>query len=282
MRAEQSECIEEKLCDTRTDGGLPIVAVYTDNGTKLVSYAYDAWGNHTISYHNGGENTPAQYNPFRYRSYYYDTDLGLYYLNSRYYDSVVGRFISADSYVSTGQGLTGQNMFAYCNNNPVMHVDSEGNFPWLILIFLVASAAVGGYLGATSKTQLAANEPKPKNDILDENDSASNIEQNKTSSNNENIANDSTKEDLSTTDVIKNTIIGAGIGLAMGGAIIATGGVAVGAIKGIGAAYLGVNALQGFAIGALAYNTSACLVLPIFCIEIEPIEYETPSEIHLP
>ena len=140
MRAEQSECIEEKLCDTRTDGGLPIVAVYSDAGTKLVSYAYDAWGNHTISYHNGGENTPAQYNPFRYRSYYYDTDLGLYYLNSRYYDAAVGRFISADDIgviIATPMGLTDKNLYAYCDNNPVMRVDGGGAF-WDTLFDVVS------------------------------------------------------------------------------------------------------------------------------------------------
>ena len=58
-------------------------------------------------------------NPFRYRGYYYDADLELYYLNSRYYDSNTGRFISPDKYISTGQGLLGYNMFAYCGNNPV-------------------------------------------------------------------------------------------------------------------------------------------------------------------
>ena len=73
-----------------------IVAVYNASGTKIVSYVYDAWGNHIAHYTNGGGSTGAQYNPFRYRGYYYDTDLGLYYLNSRYYDSNTGRFISPD------------------------------------------------------------------------------------------------------------------------------------------------------------------------------------------
>ncbi len=64
-----------------------IVAVYNNSGIKLVTYKYDAWGNHTVTYSNGG-NTAAQFNPFRYRGYYYDTDLGFYYLNSRYYDPI--------------------------------------------------------------------------------------------------------------------------------------------------------------------------------------------------
>jgi len=69
-----------------------IVAVYSDAGTKLISYKYDAWGGFTTGYHNGGASTKATVNPFRYRGYYYDTHLSLYYLGSRYYDSVVGRF----------------------------------------------------------------------------------------------------------------------------------------------------------------------------------------------
>ena len=69
-----------------------------------------------------------QANPFRYRGYYYDAEGGLYYLQSRYYDPVIGRFVSADEYVSTGQGIVGYNMFAYCGNNPVTRADSTGHF----------------------------------------------------------------------------------------------------------------------------------------------------------
>ena len=58
----------------------------------------------------------------------YDEESGLYYLESRYYDPVTGRFVNADGYVSTGTGLMGHNMFAYCNNNPVMYVDPSGEF----------------------------------------------------------------------------------------------------------------------------------------------------------
>ena len=84
-------------------------------------------------YHNGGASTSARFNPLRYRGYYYDTETGLYYLNSRYYDSVAGRFINADGYISTGQGLLGFNMFAYCGNNPVMFFDYFGNCPHTLL-----------------------------------------------------------------------------------------------------------------------------------------------------
>ena len=65
-------------------------------------------------------------NPFRYRGYVYDNETQLYYLRSRYYDPSLGRFISSDSLMSTGQGVLGLNMYAYCLNNPVNMSDSSG------------------------------------------------------------------------------------------------------------------------------------------------------------
>ena len=106
-----------------------IVAVYDYGGTKLISYAYDAWGNFVVE---GSEtSTTAALNPFRYRGYYYDSDLGLYYLNSRYYDPNTGRFISADNeavITATPDALTDKNLYAYCDNNPVMRRDDGGEF----------------------------------------------------------------------------------------------------------------------------------------------------------
>jgi len=101
-------------------------------GEKIGTYTYDAWGNFTVTL--ASTNTSAEneivntYNPFRYRGYYYDVETGLYYLQSRYYNPAWGRFINADGYVSTGQGLLGNNMFAYCGNNPTMNVDFSGDF----------------------------------------------------------------------------------------------------------------------------------------------------------
>ena len=104
-----------------------ILAIYDELGNLLVSYAYDAWGNFVETVGTVAAAQIASKNPFRYRSYYYDSDLNLYYLNSRYYDSTVKRFINADGFVSTGQGFVGNNMFAYCNNNPIKYVDYGGN-----------------------------------------------------------------------------------------------------------------------------------------------------------
>ena len=86
------------------------------SGTKMVEYTYDAWGK-LISTTGTLANTLGADNPFRYRGYYYDIETGLYYLMTRYYDPEVCRFISADVYMSTGQGVLGGNMWAYCGNN---------------------------------------------------------------------------------------------------------------------------------------------------------------------
>ena len=100
----------------------------------MVKYKYDAWGNHEAEVAAEGYVALAEINPFRYRGYYYDTETGLYYLNTRYYDPEVGRFISRDSIdYATPETINGLNLYAYCLNNPVMYFDRLGNFPWLIL-----------------------------------------------------------------------------------------------------------------------------------------------------
>lgn len=122
-----------------------IVAVYDEDGTKLISYVYDAWGYFETEYHNGcTAASVANYNPFLYRGYYYDFELEMYYLQSRYYDPVVGRFISMDKYVSTGQGILGNNMFAYCNNNPVMYSDRSGESLTVAALIFIGSAIIFG------------------------------------------------------------------------------------------------------------------------------------------
>ena len=107
-----------------------IIAVYNESGAKIGTYTYDAWGNHTataISTATALERlVVTKYNPFRYRGYYYDTETGFYYLQSRYYNPTWGRFINADGYLNANGDLIGFNMFAYCSNNPVMFVDPTG------------------------------------------------------------------------------------------------------------------------------------------------------------
>ena len=104
-----------------------IVAVYNANGVKLISYTYDAWGNFATTYYNSCNPTSvASYNPFRYRGYYYDNETGLYYLQSRYYDSAVGRFLNADTVFDYDAGFPGYNLFVYCGNEPVFRIDISG------------------------------------------------------------------------------------------------------------------------------------------------------------
>ena len=106
-----------------------VIAIYNQDGERIFEYAYDAWGNilRSAQISTGGR-AANQVNPFRYRGYYYDTETGLYYLQSRYYNPQWGRFLNADGYVSTGTGLLGYNMYAYCDNNPVNRIDPTGTF----------------------------------------------------------------------------------------------------------------------------------------------------------
>ena len=108
-----------------------VIALCDSNGAVVARYVYDAWGNHKVLNPDGTENTSAGFigniNPIRYRGYYFDKDFGLYWLKTRFYDPQTGRFISPDSveYLDP-ETLGGINLYAYCNNNPVMNVDPNG------------------------------------------------------------------------------------------------------------------------------------------------------------
>ena len=120
-----------------------VIGIYNTSGTKVGGYAYDAWGNCTITLDTNGV---ASRNPIRYRGYYYDTSTGLYYLGARYYDPEWRRFISPDhiAYLDpdTPNGL---NLYAYCYNDPISYCDPSGHFGILatILISALAGATVG-------------------------------------------------------------------------------------------------------------------------------------------
>ena len=138
-----------------------VVELYQD-GTLIATYEYDAWGKLlSIKDANGvtiaddiNSTHVAVINPIRYRGYYYDIEKKMYYLNSRYYYPTIGRFISADGYVSTGQDILGTNMFAYCLNNPVNMLDKSGScarFVEMIInsirsIFRKIKTAVSNYI----------------------------------------------------------------------------------------------------------------------------------------
>ena len=123
-----------------------VAAILDSSGTMVAFYDYDAWGNCTV-YNSSAKvltdpTSIANINPLRYRGYYYDAETGFYYLQSRYYDPAICRFINADTYLSTGQGMLGHNMFTYCGNNPVNYCDSSGRF-----FFTLLGAAIGAAVG---------------------------------------------------------------------------------------------------------------------------------------
>ena len=102
-----------------------VTGLVDSSGTQVVAYTYDAWGN-ILSITGSMADGLGYTNPFRYRGYFYDTETGLYYLGSRYYNPETGRFINADGYVSTDENPIAQNMLSYCKNNPVNRTDEYG------------------------------------------------------------------------------------------------------------------------------------------------------------
>ena len=133
-----------------------IVSIVDKNGNAKVFYVYDAYGKieGILDYTDNGEGSPrvGTANPFRYRGYYYDNESGFYYLQSRYYDPVTGRFLNADGTLNSGTHFTGFNLFAYCWNNPVNMVDFTGAAPSklpdaIVLKLINLCLAPGVYIG---------------------------------------------------------------------------------------------------------------------------------------
>ena len=122
-----------------------VIGLYDSNLNVVVRYTYDSWGK-LLSTTGTLAGSLGVKNPFRYRGYYYDTETGLYYLKSRYYDPETCRFINMDSVeYADPTYLHGLNLYAYCNNNPIMYVDPNGNFFWLLVV-LGLGAVAGGIL----------------------------------------------------------------------------------------------------------------------------------------
>lgn len=98
-----------------------IVSITDTYGNIVSQYHFDPWGKQ-ISY------SGSLIQPFRYASYYYDDETGLYYLKSRYYSPTLGRFLTKDStkYIKLIDPQT-LNLYTYSNNNPINFVDPDGN-----------------------------------------------------------------------------------------------------------------------------------------------------------
>ena len=121
-----------------------IIAITDQNGDVIAKYSYDAWGLCSITQDSSTVGI-ASINPFRYRGYYFDSEIGMYYLQSRYYNPVVGRFVNADDaiYGCIAEQKSFHNVFTYCNNNAVILVDTSG-----FVAANVIGAIIGGVIGA--------------------------------------------------------------------------------------------------------------------------------------
>ena len=130
-----------------------ITHIVSAAGKKMVTFTYDVFGKRTVTYQATGSTTPGQIelltqmradllNPFAYRGYCYDYDMGMYYLQSRYYDPNTGRFINADdtNYLDATGTVLGCNLFAYCENDPVNFVDAKGSLSSSVINFVVKYA----------------------------------------------------------------------------------------------------------------------------------------------
>ena len=139
-----------------------IIGIYDNQGTLIAKYEYDAWGNQKIKilqnfvkyvdleedfqYNDISDvdKFVAFKNPFRYRSYYYDFETNLYYLNSRYYDPELARFVNADDISNLDkESFNGLNLYAYCNNAPTINFDPNGDSLIALLFILLATTIAG-------------------------------------------------------------------------------------------------------------------------------------------
>ena len=139
-----------------------VIALLNSAGVLVASYNYGAWGNYSVHGADGKKATDPTFighiNPLRYRGYYYDRETRLYYLQSRYYDFANCRFINADTFATTdANGFLSANMFAYCENNPIMRTDEDGE---------VAHIIAGILLGATTSYITAKLAGAPTEDLI--------------------------------------------------------------------------------------------------------------------
>lgn len=97
------------------------------SGCLMVKYTYNAWGELLIV-EGALANTLGRRNPFMYRGYMFDRETKLYYLRSRYYSSLISKFINMDNVIGTNKTLLNNHLFAYTRNNSIMYIDSSGQW----------------------------------------------------------------------------------------------------------------------------------------------------------
>lgn len=130
-----------------------IVGITDSDGNLITSYQYDPWGK--VLSVTGSDTIIDNLNPFRCRSYYYDVETGFYYLQSRYYDPEVGRFINCDdvNYIGLTESEVSYNPFAYCENDPVNDSDPSGTIA--ISTCVIIGACIGAIIGGATGYCLA-------------------------------------------------------------------------------------------------------------------------------
>lgn len=123
-----------------------IIGIIDSNGNLVVEYMYDAYGNIYNMIDNSGISL-GTINPFRYRSYYFDNETGWYYLNSRYYNPKLARFVTMDEieYLGVSESVLSYNLYSYCENNAINNSDKEGH---VVTPANVIGAAIGAVIGA--------------------------------------------------------------------------------------------------------------------------------------
>ena len=129
-----------------------VMRIVNASGTVVASYDYDPYGK-VIS----ATGSLAAVNPLRYRGYVYDTETGFYYLQSRYYDPEIGRWINADipeTLTADFENFAQYNLFSYGFNNPVNMSDETGTWPsWAKKV--VAAVAVVAVVAAVAAVTVA-------------------------------------------------------------------------------------------------------------------------------
>ena len=179
----------------------------------------------------------AELNPFRYRGYYYDNETGFYYLQTRYYDPTICRFINADNYELVSQLASSKelNMYAYCRNNPIMYTDATGEGWILALVIIGAGALIGGAINGKK----------------------------------------SYDEGNRGWELVLDIAIGAGVGAAVSGGSLMLWGVGTIAIQSIGG-IIGVSSglAQTTALGTAAFNLGGFIMATLQGIKTpEPVEF---------
>ena len=224
-----------------------VVEIYNESGAKCAEYAYDAWG---TCYTTLDTNGVGSLNPFRYRGYYFVSRIGLYYLTTRFYDYMTGRFLNADvPSICFDDGLKvpeGCNLYSYCLNNPIMNVDPSGHMPlFTFLIFcvgLIAGAAVGGNIAYKN----AVDEGKQGSSLF--------------------------------WDTVGGILLGGAIGIATAGILMAASAamysaIAYSAFGIVDITIAGVQSSKIIAAGLAAYNIFGAAVAPLVGITVDLIEW---------